>query len=147
VRPAVFAALLLPLLWFGTGAGIAQPTAAPAANTARIWFYRVYEPYVSRNYATVRLNGALAGSVDPYAGYIYRDVPPGYYHLTVDSTGQDVNQDTAVELGPGQEAYIKILNAPNWDTSGTLSAFSRDTYYLWVMPPQLARQEMASRPF
>lgn len=148
LRAAACAAIFLSMSWLHTETASAQSAVAPILpNTARIWFYREYEPYVSRNYATVMLNGAVAGSVQPYGGVIYRDVPPGYYHLTVESFGQDVNQDAAVDLAPGQEAYVKILNLPSWESGGAFSSYSRDTYYLRLVPAPIARAEIARRPF
>jgi hypothetical protein len=141
------AAIVLSMSFLQAEATNAQSAVAPMPGTARIWFYRDYEPYVSRNYATVLLNGAMAGSVQPYGGVIYRDVPPGHYHLTVESVGQDVNQDADVDLAPGREAYVKILNLPSWASDGDLSPFARDTYYLRLMPAAIARAEIARRPF
>lgn len=127
------ATVLLPVC------GFAQ---APAAGAARIWFYRDYEPYVSRNYATVTLNGAPAVSLSPYDGYQYRDVPAGRYVIGVESFGQDVNQSKTVDLAPGQEAYAKILSNPSWVQGGTKGDFQRDTYYIALIPPQAARAQM-----
>ncbi len=121
--------------------------AAIPAGMARIWFYRDYDIYVNRNYATVMVNGAVAGSVQPYGGVIYRDVAPGEYRLSAESVGTDVNQDVDVVLAPGQEVYVKILNLPSWASDGNVSSYQRDTYYLRVMPAQTARAEMARRPF
>lgn len=141
---AHLAALLtvLPVLSSAVGA---QPTASPVA--ARIWFYQQYEPYVSTNYATVRINGAVVGSVSPYGGFVYSDVPPGRYRLSADSFGTDVNQAVDVDLAAAQEVFAKIENLPSWTMTGTLSAFQRDTFYLRLVPPATARAEMTQRPF
>jgi hypothetical protein len=120
-------------------------SASRSPGAARIWFYRDYDPYVDRNYATVLINGVVAGSVEPYGGIIARDVAPGRYHLTVDSVGTDVNQDAYVDLAPGQEAFVKILNLSSWDTGGLGGSYQRDTYYLRVMSPAVASAEMARR--
>ena len=55
---------------------------------ARIWFYREMAPYSSLATPYVRLNGVIAGVSQP-GGSSYRDVPPGHYHLSVDSYGVD----------------------------------------------------------
>jgi hypothetical protein len=138
----VAAALLLLL-----AAARAQPAAVPGLPaTARIWFYQDASPYLAMNYATVSMNGVVVGSVPPYGGSIYRDVPPGYYHLTAESYGTDVNQSADVVLAPGQEVYVKVMNLPNWATAN-LGAFRRDTYYLRVMPPAVAQAELTQRRF
>lgn len=116
---------------------------SPSPGAARIWFYQDSDVYVNRNYATVMINGAVAGSVQPYGGFISRDVAPGRYHLTVDSEGTSVNQDAYVDLAPGQEAFVKILNLSSWDTGGLGGTYQRDTYFLRVMPPAVAGAEMA----
>src|SRR5215216_2356888 len=106
---AGLAAFLLPLLSL-------SPAAHAQSSTARIWFYRDYSPYVNTNYATVSINGVVAGSVDPYGGAIYRDVPPGHYHLTASSYVPDPSQSTNLDLASGQEAYVKIESLPSWQT-------------------------------
>ncbi len=147
-RLCAAAAILLSVLFLPATPAAAQSAVAPLPpGWARIWFYRDYDIYVNRNYATVMINGVVAGSVQPYGGIIYRDVMPGHYHLEAESFGSDVNQTADVDLAPGQEAYVKILNLPSWASDGDLSAFQRDTYYLRVMPAPVALAEMARRPF
>jgi hypothetical protein len=145
MRAAARAVAVFATVCLQGGMAQAQTASAPQGS-GRIWFYREYEPYVSRNYATVMLNGVVAGSVQPYGGAIYRDIAPGHYHATVESFGSDVNQAADVDLAPSQEVYLKILNAPNW-ASGGLNGFQRDTYYLRLIPPDIARAEIARRPF
>jgi hypothetical protein len=146
VRGALFTvALLLPAVL--AQAQQQQVASLPSAGSARVWFYRDYEPYVSRNYATVAINGAVAGSVKPEGGAIYRDLAPGRYHLTPQTVGTDVNQAVDIDLAPGQQAYVKILNAPSWESGGDMQSYQRDTYYLRLMPPDLAQAEIAQRPF
>lgn len=128
--------------------GLAPRAAATAAvpvpaGAARIWFYRDYEPSISLNVANVALNGASAGSVQPDGSAFYRDIAPGRYHVTVESYGVDTNQDKDVDLAPGQEAFVKVL-ASDW-ISG-FGGFRRDTFYVSLVPPQVARAELANRP-
>src|SRR3954452_3355796 len=104
---AGFAAFLLPLI-------SPAPAAHAQSPTARIWFYRDYSPYVNTNYATVSINGVVAGSVDPYGGAIYRHVPPGHYHLTASSYVPDPSQSIKLDLVGAQEAYVKIGILPSW---------------------------------
>jgi hypothetical protein len=126
---------------------VAAPAgAATATGPARIWFYRNYEPYGSRNYAPVALNGALAGYVPPDGSAFYRDIAPGRYHITVESGGTDVNQDKYVDLAPGQEAFVKILDSVTWDNGGDVAMYRRDTFYVSLVPPQIARAELPARP-
>ncbi len=136
-------------------AGCLRPVAAPAAaaavsaippGEARIWFYRDYEPSVSLNLAPVALNGARVGYVQPDGSAFYRDVPAGHYHITVESVGTDVNQSKDVDLAPGQEAFVKILAQGSWESGGDITAYHRDTFYVSLVPPQVARAELASHP-
>ncbi len=150
LRRATGCALLLAL------AGCLNPPGAPAASaaaapmatgTARIWVYRDFEPSVSRNVAAVSLNGALAGYAQPDGSAFYRDIAPGRYHITVASYGTDINQSKDVDLAPGQEAYVKILANDAWEsTGGDTSSFHRDTFYVSLVPPQIARSELATHP-
>jgi hypothetical protein len=130
-------------------AGCAAPpqiAAVPAGpvppGQARIWFYRVYDPSLSRNIANVDLNGARVVSVLPGDGPAYRDVPPGTYHIAPESVGVDTNQTRDVNLAAGQEIYVKILDDPVVVSSGDRTQYQRDTFYAWVMPPTIARAEM-----
>lgn len=145
VAAAVAAALLLAggvPATEAAGPGVAPP--APGA--ARIWFYRDYEPSVSLNMAPVALNGVTVGYVQPDGSAFYRDVAPGRYHITVASDGTDVNQDKNVDLAAGQEAFVKILAQGSWAESGDLSSYHRDTFYVSLVPPQVARAELSSHP-
>jgi hypothetical protein len=136
-------------------AGCAQPPGAPAAaasasvvpaGMARIWFYRDYEPSVSLNFANVGLNGARVASVQADGGALYRDVPPGHYHISADSAGMDVNQTKDVDLAAGQEAYVKVLASGSWESGGDMQSYQRDTFYISLVPPQVARAELSSHP-
>jgi hypothetical protein len=132
----------------GCGGSAVAPVvaaAAPAAGSARIWFYRDYEPSVSRNMANVALNGAPAVSIAPDRGAVYRDVAPGRYHVTVESFGTDVNQDGDVDLAAGQEAFVKILAQNSWENGGDINAFQRDTFYVALVPAQVAQAELAAQ--
>jgi hypothetical protein len=124
-----------------------QTAAVPAGpippGAARIWFYRVYDPSLSRNIANVDLNGVRVVSVLPGDGPAYRDVPPGAYHIAPESFGVDANQTRDVTLAAGQEIFVKILDDPNLVSGGGgHTDFVRDTFYAWVMPPALAHAEM-----
>lgn len=132
------------LLLLAAGASAQPVTPAPAApaGTARIWFYRDWEPYESLNLANVELNGAYAGSVQN-GGALYRDVPPGHYHIAAESFGKDFNQTKDVDLAPGQVIFCKILSLSSWESGGDRHSFKRDTFYVWLMPPQVAQAEIA----
>lgn len=139
-------ALLLSELHPLAGASIAAAqvaSPAPPPGAARIWFYRDYEPYGTRSYASVALNGVFVGYAQPTGAVFYRDIPPGRYHVTVGAQGQDVNQDAWVDLAPGQQAFVKILGSNTWDAGGAHLIYSRDTYYARVVPPQIAQAEIA----
>jgi hypothetical protein len=142
---AIAGALCLP--------GCAQaPTVAASAippvppGQARLWFYRDFEPSVSLGMANVSLNGVNGIHVYPDGSASYRDVPPGHYHVTVESYGVDVNQSRDLDLAAGQEAYVKVLSLPLIE-EGDLSSFSRDTFYASLVPPDEARAIVAGRPF
>jgi hypothetical protein len=136
-------------------AGSLPATTAPAASVvltpvppgaARIWIYRDYEPYGSRNFAPVTLNGVLTGHASPDGSAFYRDVAPGQYHIAAVSDGTDVNQDRLVNLALGQEAFVKILSSTSWDSGGDMQAYRRDTFYVSLVAPQVARAELPTRP-
>lgn len=122
---------------------LAQVASAVPPGAARIWFYRDYEPYGTRNVAPVALNGAVIGYAQPEGGAFYRDVAPGRYRVTIGEQGQDVNQDAWIDIAPGQQAFVKVVGTNTWDAGGDNQIYSHDTYYARLMPPQIAQAEIA----
>ena len=121
----------------------------PAPGLARIWIYRLYEPYVSLARPYIRLNGAVIGISEP-GGAFYRDVAPGTYAVTVDSNGIDANQFATVGVGPGQQVFVKILDDPllhsgggGGERGGGGGGWARDTFYTWLIQPQAAAAEIS----
>jgi uncharacterized protein DUF2846 len=113
---------------------------SPVAGQGRIWFYRDWLPSESLNLANIDVNGSYLGSV-ANGGAFYRDLPAGHYHIAPVSYNRDFNQDKDVDLTAGQELYVKILSSQSWD--GGCRDCVRDTFYAWLIPPQIAQGEIA----
>src|SRR6516162_3693953 len=114
---------------------------------ARLWFYRVYLPSETLNMTRVSMNGDYAGYAQ-LGGAFYRDVPPGIYHVEVESYGKDFDQSTNIALVPGQDAYVKIESLSSWSTFvGAGYVAARDTFYARLMLPQIARSEIVQSFF
>jgi hypothetical protein len=116
---------------------------------ARIWFYRDLAYYGTMATPFVRLNGVAVG-VSQTGGAFYRDIPPGHYHISVDSYGVDFNQTRDVDLAPGQEIYAKVVSLDNWIEGGggrRSGGYHRDTFYVWLYPPEAARPAIAQSWF
>jgi hypothetical protein len=79
--------------------------------------------------------------------WVYRDVPPGHYHITVETWGVDFNQSADVGLAAGETAYIKIVSLPSWGEYGNRNTYSRGTFYAWLIPSQLAEADIAHLAF
>ncbi|HXC91925.1 MAG TPA: DUF2846 domain-containing protein [Stellaceae bacterium] len=129
-------------------AGCAAPP--PAAELpvppgqARIWLYRAWEPSESLNLASVEVNGGYFGSV-ANGSAVYRDVPPGHYHIAPASFVPSWNQDRNVDLAPGQQLYVKIVSLVSWGSDNTAAKnIQRDAFYAWIIPPQIAQGEIAA---
>ncbi|MBV8120838.1 MAG: hypothetical protein JO081_12980, partial [Alphaproteobacteria bacterium] len=75
------------------------------AGMARVWFYREDLPQIAWQRPYVRMNGAVVG-ISEDGGAFYRDVPPGQYHVSVDSYGEDINQFPYIALDAGQTVYL-----------------------------------------
>jgi hypothetical protein len=116
------------------------PVAAPPipAGQARIWFYRDWEPSESLNLANINVNGSYFGSI-ANGSVFYRDVSPGHYHIAPQSYGQDFNQDKDVDLAPGQQVYCSVASLRSWEEGGDVAVFDRDTFYIRLMPPEVAQ--------
>jgi len=132
--------------------GCAQPSATTAAippvppGQARVWFYREFIPSESLNMTAVSMNNAYVG-YSRLGSAFYRDVPPGQYHIAVASWGVDINQSANVDLAAGQEAFIKIESLRSWSSSGERNESERDTFYARLIPPQIARADLAQTTF
>jgi hypothetical protein len=134
-------------------ASCAQPAATGSvaippvpAGEARVWFYRNYEPYAGTGIPAIAANGGYMG-VAELGGAFYRDVPPGHYLVTVQTVGIDVNQSANFDVGPGQEAYVKIVSLPSWDTGGDRNQWERPTFYAWLIPNQVAQSDVVHLSF
>ena len=89
-------------------------------------------------------------------GAFYRDVPPGHYHISVDSfLSGDFNQEKDVDLAPGQQAYFKVLwsefncggGVGGGDGGGGGGDCQRANFYVWTIPAEIAQGDMARIPF
>jgi len=100
------------LILFILGGCAQQPPVASVslppitAGATRIWFYRVYDPTESLGRSYIRMNESIIGISDQ-GGAFYRDVPAGWYHITVDSYGHDLYQFADVALASGRQEYIQ----------------------------------------
>jgi hypothetical protein len=137
--------VLLALL----GGCVPRPTVATSMmppiprGEARVWFYRDFIPSETLNMTAVTLNGQYAG-YSQLGGAFYRDVPPGIYHVAVNSYGTDFNQSTNIAVVPGQQVYIKIETLRDWATDYGLGfTAGRDTFYARLIPTELARAQIA----
>jgi hypothetical protein len=141
-------------------ASLAQtPPAAPAANTpiprgeARIWFYRDLAPYENLAETFVRLNGTAVG-VSQAGGAFFVDVVPGHYNISADSYLPAPEQTSNVDLVAGQEIYAKVLPLDPWidgggggGNRGGGGGYRRNTFYVWLYPPEAARPAIAQSPY
>ena len=116
------------------------------SGTARLWFYRDYEPSETLARPYVRLNEQVVGISEP-GGAFYRDVAPAHYSVTVDTAGRDVNQFAEANLAAGEEAYAKILSLRSWLADDCMAWGGCDTFYVRVMPAEAARAAIAASPF
>lgn len=124
------------------------------AGEARVWFYRPIDAYDSLNTPYIRMNDAIVGISLPN-GASYRDVPAGQYHIAVDSYGKDFGQDKDVVLVAGQELFVKVVSLRSWiqgggnggSGEGAGGDYSRDAFYVWLIPPEVARADVARSAF
>ena len=124
----------------------AQVAAAPPPGTARFWFYRDFFANDTGDMPRIAMNGAMIGYGLSGTNF-FRDVAAGQYHLTVESVGQDVGQSQDVTVAPGQLVYVKIASLPSWEEGGNRGAHRRGTYYVMIVPPQLAALEISTSTY
>jgi hypothetical protein len=125
------------------------------AGEARVWFYRPVDAYDSLSTPYIRMNDAIVGISLPN-GASYRDVAAGQYHIAIDSYLDSPQQDLNVTLAPGQEVYAKVISQRSWiqgggggsgDSGGGGGDYSKDTFYVWLIPPEVARADVAHSAF
>jgi hypothetical protein len=131
VQPAVTSAVIIPPLPQGE---------------ARVWYYRAYEPYAGKGFPAIAANGEYVGAAE-LGGAFYRDVRPGHYVVTVETTGVDVNQVAHLDLAPGQTAYVKVVSNPEWMSGGDRTEWERPTFYAWRIPNEIAQTDVAQLTF
>src|SRR5882762_3780529 len=156
VRPIVVGVLSLAAVACTQLPQTASVTVPPVpAGQARVWFYRNGGPYDGVGTPYIRMNEAIVGISEP-GGASYRDVPAGPYHITVDSYGKDFNQEKDVQLAAGQELFVKIVSLRAWISSGGGGGdeggggggdYNRDTFYVWLIPAEIARGDVARSAF
>ena len=118
-------------------------------GAARVWFYRDLEPYETLARPFIRMNEGVVGISEP-GGTFYRDVPPGHYHVSVDSYLTDFNQTRDVDLAPGQQVYFKVLPSRvicGGGGRGGDGDCMRNNFYVWTMPPEVAQVAVARSQF
>jgi hypothetical protein len=135
VATVMLAALMLWALL--SPAIAAMSPGRPPPGYARIWLYRLDEPYVSLARPYVRFNGRIVGISEP-GGAFYRDLAPGKYYVTVDSQGRDVNQFVDVNVAASQQVYIEVQVLISWDCTTFDSNRCSPTFYTRLQPPQVA---------
>lgn len=116
----------------------------PAPGTARLYFYRLLEPYEVRGGTTLFLNGAATGYLRNGA-VTYRDVPAGTYVVAADSPGAFPNQFKTVAVQAGQTWYFQVqslvsLSCNRPDCRGPV-------FVVAIVDPARARQEIAPLGF
>jgi hypothetical protein len=125
------------------------------AGEARVWIYRLAGPYDSQARPYIRMNNGVVAISEP-GGAFYRDLPPGHYHVSVDSYLAEPSQSGDVDLTPGQQVYFKVVAAEfacsgggggGSDDGGGGGTCQRDNFYAWSIPPEVAQGEVARSPF
>lgn len=120
----------------------------PAAGTARLYFYRLLEPYEITTGTSVYLNGGAVG-YSRNGTVMYRDVPPGRYFVSVLSRGQYPYQFKMVQAQAGQVWYFRIesLAGKSCYNGGGVGACSGETFVVAIVDPAQARVEIAPLGF
>ncbi len=148
MRALVRCGFLVLLLLAGCAApvprfGAVAPSIPPvAAGAARIFVYRAFEPYETREMARVQLNGEPAGAVGNGAVF-YRDVPPGQYAVTILGTEAYPNQFKTVVLRPGETAFARIELLSSWSAcTSIINCYP--TFVVRLVDPATASADMQS---
>jgi hypothetical protein len=115
-------------------------TTPVAADRARVYFYRAFEPYESLARPMIYLNAKSLAVSEP-GGVLWRDVEPGAYEISVFSPGIYPNQFKDVLLRPGDTLYVRIDSLRNWYRGFN---WEKDTFVVSLVGESEAEDEMAS---
>ncbi len=127
----------------GAQFGVASRSIPPVpADAARIFVYRLLEPYELSDMANILLNGQRAGA-SANGAVFYRDVRPGEYAITIPASEAYPNQFKTVLLRPGEIAYVRIESLSSWSTC-TVIANCYPTFVVRLVDPAAALAEMQS---
>jgi hypothetical protein len=144
------AGALAVALFVLAGCTVPPPPAASAVTTpippgqARLWFYRDYQPSVSFNYANINVNGARMASVPAIGPGVYRDVPPGEYHIMPEDYVSAPSQGMTITVGPGDLVYLQIEDNPLvW---GDMTNYVKDVFTVRPVPAAKALAQIAASP-
>ena len=129
---------------FAVATASAQALPAGQPPVARIWIYHELNPNESMAQPYVRIDGAVIGASAPGTAF-YRDLPAGRHQISVESYVDDGNQTKLVDLVPGSQVYAKIVPFGDIVQGGGEfgGGYHRNTYYLWLYPPELAQPVIA----
>jgi hypothetical protein len=125
---------------------VAAQVAPVAADRARLFIYRDYEPYESLGRPYLYLNGQRIGISEP-GGVLFRDVVPGTYLISVDSVGVYPNQFKTLAMRAGETYYSKITSLRSWVSGGIINEYQADTFVVVLVDAEQARREMPSMWF
>ncbi len=140
-RRQILAIPAAALLLTGCGTVPQQQLALPAVapSKARLIFYRSgSSPYDGLVWTKVMLNGQGVGSSAPGTVF-YRDLPPGTYHIEVNSYKLYPNQFKTVVVEPGSTTYVKIVSNPYW---GQERDWTATTFIVAIVDPAIGRYEI-----
>jgi hypothetical protein len=121
-------------------ADVAAGLPPPAADRARVFFYRDWEPYESLSRPGLYLNGQRVGLSIP-GGVFYRDTAPGQYLVSVDTVGTYWNQFKTITLSAGDIRYIKVESLRGWESG--FESYDADTFVVVAVDSADGRRDIA----
>ena len=131
-------------------AGCAQPTAtvpvvAPPipSGQARVWFYRPWEPSESLNLALIDMNGSSIGGCRKRQRILSRCSARALSHRAGElQPGLRSGQKCRPRSRPAALRQNHLVGKLGVSISGSRT-IRRDTFYAWLIPPEVAQIEIA----
>ena len=86
----------------------------------------------------------LTAKTDEAGRFVFAQVAPGIYKLTVQAFGTPAKRSDTVQLSAGMQSYVQVQAVPNWEEGSRVGGWS---FAVLAMSPELAQQYLPTMTY